>query len=64
MGLSPSLVLVIAITIGLPIVACLAIILLTPGVNTVLFTQSLEATAILGFIVAAIFEIRRLIDLG
>jgi len=64
MNLSPSVALVIAIAIGLPVLACLAIILFTPGVNMILLTQSIEATAILVFAVAAIFEIRRLVDLG
>jgi len=63
MGLSPSLALVIAIALGLPVLGCLAIILFTPGVNAVLLSISMEATAILIFIVAAIFEIRRLAEL-
>lgn len=64
MGLSPSVALVIAITIGLPILACFAIMVFTPGVNGALVTHSVVTAAILAFVVGAIFEIRHLADRG
>ncbi len=61
-GLSPAVILVIAITLGLPILGCLAIILFTPGVRIELLIVSVQVAAILLFLVAAVFEIKRLAD--
>jgi hypothetical protein len=53
---SPAIVAVAVAIVG-PALACLAILLFTPGVEKRLLTAALEVFGVLGFIAAAIVEL-------
>jgi hypothetical protein len=60
-GLNAMISLILAITLGLPVLAFVAAAL-AAGINMSLLANGLTFIVVVGFVIAAVFEIRRIAD--
>jgi hypothetical protein len=61
-AMTPPIVAAIVIALGFPVLAIIALVLFTPGVSPDILAKGIGGTVVLAFVVAAIFEIKRLAD--
>jgi hypothetical protein len=63
MNSNASLALLIAITLGLPVLACVSIVLYSGSISPSLLTSFAGGIALMAFVAVVIIEIKRLADM-